>query len=143
VLDPLAPRNNRLRPFSESLNVRLKGLSVRRITALNNGNIAIVLKDEVHVIGKSGEFLYSVSKDLFEDDIREGFLYEDLQHNLWLNANSLILQVITSSPFSSYDKQNGIKGTILSLGKKNHHEYIGTTYGIFYRENKTSFSILP
>jgi len=143
VLNPQAPLHSKLQPFSETLNARLKGLPVVRITAMTNGNIAIVLKNEIHVVSKNGEPLYSLPKNLFEDDMRDGFVYEDLQHNLWLNANSLILQVITSSPLSFYDKHNGIKGTIISLGKKDQHQYAGTSYGIFYKDSKGSFSSLP
>ncbi|AYB32042.1 ATP-binding protein [Chryseolinea soli] len=143
VLNPQGSLHGKLRPFSETLNVRLKGLPIVRITSMTNGNIAIVLKDEIHIVNKNGEPLYSVPKHWFEDDMRDGFVFEDLQHNLWLNANSIILQVITSSPLSFYDRHNGIKGTILALGKTAQHQYAGTSYGIFYKESKESFSFLP
>ncbi|HEY8934669.1 MAG TPA: ATP-binding protein [Cyclobacteriaceae bacterium] len=142
IIDPHAPAHHNLKSFADV--TWLKDRVVKRMITLDNNIIGIALEDEINFIDEHGKLLYSVSKDIFDEDIvRSGFFYQDKQHNLWVNAGSLISQIITSSPLSFYDKQNDINGIILTLGKKDQHQYVGSNEGVFYKESKMKFSFLP
>jgi signal transduction histidine kinase/ligand-binding sensor domain-containing protein len=125
--------------FSEELNRNLKGLKIQSIASLDNGNIAIHIGKGILFFSKEGKLLYSIFK---ENLMKWGFLLEDKQHNLWANADSDIYQIITSSPLSYYDKENGLTGFVVCFGKKGNHQYVGTDKGIFYHENRASFTHL-
>ncbi len=126
--------------FSEQLNSNLENQEIQSMTRLDNGNIAIHVGKGILFFSKAGELQYSVYNDGL---MAWGYLFEDRQHNLWVNGDSKILQIISSSPLSYYESKNGLKGFVLSLGKKGNHQYIGTDKGILYQENRATFALLP
>ena len=126
--------------LSEELNRNLKNLKIETVTCLDNGNIAVHIGDGILFFNKEGKRYGHIANDKL---IRWGSLFEDKQHNLWANADSDILQIITSSPLSYYDDKNGLQGFILSFGRKDNHHYIGTDNGILYMQDRNTFIRLP
>ncbi|WP_159453766.1 sensor histidine kinase [Ohtaekwangia koreensis] len=125
--------------FSEQLNQNLKNLKIQSMACLDNGNIAIHIGKGILFFSTEGKLHYSIYKD---DLMLWGYLFEDKQHNLWVNGDSKILQVISSSQLSYYDSENGLEGFVLSLGRKGSDQYIGTDKGILYQENRNTFTLL-
>ncbi|HEY8936400.1 MAG TPA: HAMP domain-containing sensor histidine kinase [Cyclobacteriaceae bacterium] len=125
--------------FSEELNRNLKNLPVDNMQTLANGNIIISIGTAVLFFNSNGKLLNRLEID---SPPYWGFLFEDRQHNLWINTGSNITQVITSSPLSFYDNKNGLEGVIVSLGKNGNHQYVGTPRGILYQEDQHNFTRL-
>lgn len=142
VFDP-REATHKLHPLLKNLNDYTKNSPIRSITYLDNGIVALRSEEGVIFINKEGEAINYNSKDMLGVDISYGFAFEDMHHDLWIGTNSFILQLITSSPLSFYDKLNGINGDILSLGKKDNDLYAGTDKGLFYKENNSTFSLIP
>lgn len=126
--------------FSEELNRSLKGLNIFSMTCLDNGNIAVHADDEILFYNKQGRLCYRIERNKL---IQWGYLFEDKEHNLWVNAESDIIQIITSSPLSYYNHKNGINDLIISLGKHENHHYVGTSTGILYQQDRNTFTFLP
>jgi len=132
--------------FSEELNRSLKNLNIQSMTCLDNGNIAvhvideILSYDEILFYDKSGKLRYHVPA---ENLMRWGYLFEDKQHNLWANADSNIIEIISSSPLSYFDYKNGVKDFVLSFGRKGNHHYVGTYTNLLYQEDDNTFTTLP
>ena len=144
VLDPDAAPGKRLHPFSATLEAFCKNTPIITMTSLDNGTIALLLEKGMLFVDKGGVPVNFISTEMFGADVDQyARLFRDIHHNLWVTArDSYILQIITSSPLSYYDKFNGIHGEILSIGKKDRYRYVGTTKGIFYQENDKSFALV-
>lgn len=138
ILDEKHP--DKWNTFSEELNRNLKNLEIETITCLDNGNIAVHVGDGILFFNKEGKLYYRIANDKL---IGWGSLFEDKQHNLWANADSDILQIITSSPLSYYDDKNGLKDYVLSLGRIGNHHYVGTENGILYQQDRNTFIPIP
>jgi signal transduction histidine kinase/ligand-binding sensor domain-containing protein len=126
--------------FSEELNRNLKDLNIQNMTCLDNGNIAIQADDRILFYNKEGKLCARIARNKL---IQWGYLLEDKQHNLWVNAESDIIQIVSSSPLSYYDQKNGLNDYVLSLGKQQNHHYIGTSCGILYQQDRNTFIPLP
>jgi signal transduction histidine kinase len=127
--------------LSKTLNKNLKNLEIKNIVHTSNDNIVVHTGRAILFFYASGEIAYRIdNEDLLEGD---SFVMEDHQHNLWFNADSNILQVIASSPISYYDSNNGLKGFVMSFGSAAQYQYIGTTKGLFYENERGTFTKLP
>jgi signal transduction histidine kinase/ligand-binding sensor domain-containing protein len=126
--------------LSSELNRNLKNVEIVTMTCLDNGNIAVHTSQGINFYNRDGKLCSHIARDNL---IQWGALYEDKQHNLWANAESDILHIISSSPLSYYDSKNGVEGYIVSLGRKGNHQYIGTDNGILYQEDRNTFVMLP
>lgn len=126
--------------LSHELNRQLKNVDIVTMTCLDNGNIAIHTTKGIDFYNKEGKLYYNIIKDNL---IRWGSLFEDRQHNLWANADSDIINIISSSPLSYFDSKNGLKNYIVALGRQGNHHYIGTDNGILYQEDRNTFVMLP
>jgi signal transduction histidine kinase/ligand-binding sensor domain-containing protein len=126
--------------LSHELNRNLKNEDIVSMTCLDNGNIAIHTSKGIDFYSKDGKLQYNIANNKL---IQWGSLYEDKQHNLWANADSDIINIVSSSPLSYYDSRNGLTGYIVSLGRQGSHHYIGTDNGILYQEDRNTFVPLP
>jgi ligand-binding sensor domain-containing protein len=78
--------------FSEELNRNLKNLKIHSMTCLDNGNIAVQVNDGILFFNKEGK----LCNRIFQNDLAKwGSIFEDKQHNLWANADSDILQIMS------------------------------------------------
>lgn len=126
--------------FSKELNRSLKDLNIFSMTCLDNGNIAFHTNNEILFYNKQGTLCYRIERHKL---IQWGYLFEDKEHNLWVNAESDIIQIMTSSPLSYYDQKNGVNDLILALGKHENYHYIGTSSSILYQQDRNTFTPLP
>lgn len=126
--------------LSEELNRNLKNQQVDNMQSLSNGNIVIRIGTEILFFNSHGKLLNRL--EIGTPPYWE-ILFEDRQHNLWINKDSNIIQVITSSPLSCYDSKNGLESVVVSLGKNGNYQYAGTSSGILYMEGQSNFKQLP
>ena len=144
LFDPDAGAGRELVPFSRKLEGYLNGSPIRSFLHLENGTIALLLEKGMLFIDEQGNPLNFISKAVFGTDITWGRMFEDSHHNLWLTAtDTYIFQIITSSPLSFFDKNNGIDGSILSLGRHGDWRYAGTTKGLFVLGKDQEFRLVP
>ena len=144
LFDPDAGAGRELTPFSRKLEGYLNGSPVRSFLHLENGTIALLLEKGMLFIDEQGNPVNFISREVFGTDITWGRMFEDNHHNLWLTAtDTYIFQIITSSPLSFFDKNNGIDGSILSLGRHGDWRYAGTTKGLFVLGKDREFQLVP
>jgi len=144
IFDPDAGTGNKLRPFFRTPNAFLKDSAIFNFFYLDNGNLVLQLATGLLIVDEEGKTVNFISNATFDTDIRYARFFQDSHHNLWLTAtNSFIFQLITSSPLSYFDKNNGIRGTILSMGASGEMRYVGTTEGIFYQDKERQFHAFP
>jgi signal transduction histidine kinase len=144
LFDPDAGAGSELTPFSRKLDSYLNGAPVRSFLHLDNGLVFLLLEKGVLLIDEQGNPVNFIPKSVFGTDITFGRMFEDNHHNVWLTAtNTYIFQIITSSPLSFFDKNNGLDGSILSLGRHGDWRYAGTTKGLFVKGKDQEFRLVP
>jgi signal transduction histidine kinase/ligand-binding sensor domain-containing protein len=144
LFDPDAGSGGELAPFSPKLEGYLNGSPVRSFLHLENGTIALLLEKGLLFIDEQGNPVNFIPKTVFGTDITHGRMFEDNHHNLWLTAtDTYIFQIITSSPLSFFDKNDGLDGTIISLGRHGDWRYVGTTKGLFVQGKDQEFRLVP
>ncbi|MCP4157848.1 MAG: response regulator, partial [bacterium] len=74
--------------------------------------------------------IYDTTSGLPTNNVKS--VYEDPGGNLWLAMNNGIARIEYASPFSIYDRRNGLKGMVLAVAGHQGELCIGTTNGLFY-----------
>ena len=144
LFDPDAGAGSELTPFSRKLDRYLNGAQVRSFLHLDNGLVFLLLEKGVLLIDEQGNPVNFIPKAVFGTDITFGRMLEDNHHNVWLTAtDTYLFQIITSSPLSFFDKNNGLDGSILSLGRHGDWRYVGTTKGLFVKGKDQEFRPVP
>ena len=118
----------------------------------NNFSIfsAIQLSDLSFAIGTVGQGLFLLDSDFKSYkriDKSKGLanntilsLYEDSNSNIWLGLDNGITVINNNSPFSVYNDNNGILGTVYATKLYNDILYIGTNQGLFYKKYNSNDS---
>ena len=118
----------------------------------NNFSIfsAIQLSDLSFAIGTVGQGLFLLDSDLKTYKIinkSKGLanntilsLYEDSNSNIWLGLDNGITVINNNSPFSVYNDNNGVLGTVYATKLYNDILYIGTNQGLFYKKYNSNDS---
>ena len=111
---------------------------------------AIQLSDLSFAIGTVGQGLFLLDSDLKTYKIinkSKGLanntilsLYEDSNSNIWLGLDNGITVINNNSPFSVYNDNNGILGTVYATKLYNDILYIGTNQGLFYKKYNSNDS---
>ena len=135
----IGKKNEQCRVCAEELSRNIKRLPIEDIQRLSNDNIVVSIGSALLFFNSSGKLLSRLEIDTPPSSL---LLFEDKQHNLWVNTDLHIVQAITSSPLSIYDSKNGLHGLIIALGKNGNHQYAGTPYGILYQEDRDTFTPL-
>jgi signal transduction histidine kinase/DNA-binding response OmpR family regulator/ligand-binding sensor domain-containing protein len=86
----------------------------------------------VAVIDSKGRLKRMFNKDSGLQDSSVKYIFEDFQGNLWLALNSGITKIENASPISVYDERSELKGIVLSVIKHRDILYAGTTSGLFF-----------
>lgn len=120
-----------------------KDVPVRSLLYLNMGKIALVSEEGVYLLNKDGKTVNFNSNNMLGLNLNTGFCFLDRAQNIWLGADTYITQLVSSSPLSIYDNNNGLDGTILCLGKKGSNLYVGTDKALFYKNDNSTFSAIP
>ena len=118
----------------------------------NNFSIfsAIQLSDLSFAIGTVGQGLFLLDSDFKsykKIDKSKGLanntilsLYEDSNSNIWLGLDNGITVINNNSPFSVYNDNNGVLGTVYATKLYNDILYIGTNQGLFYKKYNSNDS---
>ena len=111
---------------------------------------AIQLSDLSFAIGTVGQGLFLLDSDFKsykKIDKSKGLanntilsLYEDSNSNIWLGLDNGITVINNNSPFSVYNDNNGILGTVYATKLYNDILYIGTNQGLFYKKYNSNDS---
>ena len=111
---------------------------------------AIQLSDLSFAIGTVGQGLFLLDSDFKsykKIDKSKGLanntilsLYEDSNSNIWLGLDNGITVINNNSPFSVYNDNNGVLGTVYATKLYNDILYIGTNQGLFYKKYNSNDS---
>jgi signal transduction histidine kinase len=144
LFDPDAGAEGELTPFSRKLESYLNGSPVLSFLHLDNGFVVFLLEKGLLFTDEQGNPVNFISKAVFGTDISHVRMFGDNHHNLWMSAtDTYIFQIIVSSPLSFFDKNDGLDGTIISLGRHGDSRYAGTTKGLFILGKDQEFRLVP
>jgi signal transduction histidine kinase len=144
VVDPKSTSKEKTQILSEEINATIKNLFVRRICPLADGRFAILTDHEIIIIDLNGKILSKVTSGMLsESNLWSSIFHEDAQHNVWFVTDEFLGLVITSSPIAYYDKTNGFKGVVFSLGAQGEERYVGTDIGLYHQQHNHQFEIIP
>lgn len=144
LIDPTSTSNEKIQVLSEGVNATLKGLLIRRMCPLTDDRLALLTDHEIIIIDLNGKILNKItSAMLSESNLWPSIFYEDAQHNLWFATDEFLGLIITSSPIAYYDKTNGFKGVVFSLGVQGEERYVGTDVGLYNQKRNDQFKLIP
>jgi signal transduction histidine kinase/CheY-like chemotaxis protein/ligand-binding sensor domain-containing protein len=97
------------------------------------------LLNGIYVINKQGEILqhYDQKSGLQNDMIL--CLYTDCFENLWVGSNNGISYVIQNSPFTVFNKKNGLEGNAYTVATYDNTLFVGTSMGLFEMQEDQRF----
>ncbi len=96
------------------------------------------------IIDKNGKTIQLVNRRSGLQDESIYGLYPDKNGNLWLALDNGISRVQTSSPFTQFNAQSGIKTQVLAINRFQGDLYLGTTNGpLRFNSSTAMFDRLP
>ena len=116
---------------------------------LSNGNIAIGTQNNgLYLLSSKGEIILHLDKkSLYNQTVYD--LYQDRFHNLWISLNNGLAFFKHNSPFRKIDNQLNVFGSGYTAYKEANQLYLGTSNGLYYRNQSQStpsdqeFQIIP
>ncbi|MCB9334626.1 MAG: SpoIIE family protein phosphatase [Flavobacteriales bacterium] len=120
-------------------------------TELPDGNICLsTLKNGAIVINQLGEIQEIFNSESGVQNQTCWNTFHDKQGNLWLMLDKGITKIEYNSPFSLYNQNVGIDGTIMNITRFNKNLYLATSVGLYevVKEetpfgDKLSFNLKP
>jgi signal transduction histidine kinase/ligand-binding sensor domain-containing protein len=109
------------------------------LRALDNGIISVASDNEIVFINKDGKIISTLNVGALGDFVTSAIIFKDTQHNLWLSSNDALIQIMTSSPLTFYDKLNGLRNQVTALGKSPSGLYVGTSSSLYYQNTPSTF----
>lgn len=129
--------NETLLPWDVPANKLLSNVSVYRSMQLQDKSFVIGTRSNgILNISFEGEINYAIdySKGLSNNTIH--YIFEDLEHNIWLALENGINCVNIESPFKIYKDKQGKIGTIYASILFDDYLYLGTNQGLFCKSLK-------
>lgn len=84
------------------------------------------------IMNQAGDIVQRISTADGLNDNSVWSLHHDHQKGLWLALNNGIARVEAPAPFTIFNKQNGLEGTVESVHRHNGRLYVTTSVGIQY-----------
>lgn len=104
---------------------------------------SVQLKDKSFILGTRSNGIFRITKDGvidFNINTINGisnntvhFVFEDVEHNIWLALNSGINCINIDSPISVFNDEKGIIGTVNTSAVFNNNLYLGSNQGLFIK----------
>ncbi|MGE0560695.1 MAG: SpoIIE family protein phosphatase [Flavobacteriales bacterium] len=106
---------------------------------LPDGNISIsTLKNGVIILNQIGEIEEIFNKQSGVQHQTCWKTFFDKQGNLWLMLDKGITKIEYNSPFSSYNTNGEIEGTIMSIERFNNNMFVATSVGLYQSKTTTT-----
>lgn len=121
-----------LEPFPSQADGYLKRNFLYHGIRLNSGDFALAtLRGGLVLLDSKGRItgIYNRASGLQDDNVK--YVYQDSWGDLWLGMEGGVTRIEYSSPFSIYDRKNGLVGAVLSVVHHKKQIFIGTTRGLF------------
>jgi signal transduction histidine kinase/ligand-binding sensor domain-containing protein len=139
TLDITPGAKGKLKLFPNELKSHARGQTFTVLRTLDNGMIAISSDEEIAFMNRRGNITSTLNVAALGDFVTPGILFKDTQRNLWISSDNALIQIITSSPLTFYDKRNGLQNQIVSLGKSGSNLYVGTASNLYYKNTSDTF----
>ncbi len=100
---------------------------------LKDGDFCLgTIKDGAIIVDKQGHIKEIFDKSIGIQNNTCWNVYQDIQGNIWLMLDKGITKIEYTCPFSLYNQNVGIEGTIMSIKRFNNELYLATSVGIYY-----------
>jgi signal transduction histidine kinase/ligand-binding sensor domain-containing protein len=109
------------------------------LRTLDNGTISLASENEIVFINKDGKIISTLNVASLGDFVTSAIIFKDMQHNLWISSDNALIQIMTSSPLTFFDKRNGLQNQILALAKSASGLYVGTAANLYYQNTPSTF----
>ena len=110
---------------------------------LNNEQFVLgTLQNGIIIIDKNGKIINHLNEKSGLHSKMILSIYIDLQKNIWASLNNGISYIIINSPFTLYNKKNGLNGTVYTATFYKEKLYAGTSLGVFYKNRQNNFTML-
>ncbi len=122
--------------FNSEVNTYLKSSQIYNAKVLSDNTFVFsTLLGGIVIIDRNGKLINIFNRKNGINDNSVYSIFEDASHNLWLGMENGIARIEFGSPFTLFDKRNGIDGTILCSYFYKNILYIGTSSGIYALNN--------
>ncbi len=133
-------KNDRLEPWSGSVNPSLKLYQLNRILALANGKIAFgTIKNGIYLFDPTENSLINLNREAGLQNNTVLTLFQ-FQNQLWVGLDNGIDRIQLNAPITYYTDFSGVLGTVYDMAVNNGVLYLGSNTGIYYfLDNKLKF----
>jgi signal transduction histidine kinase len=139
TIDITPGAKGKLKLFPNELQSTANKQNFSVLRTLDNGTIALASKNDIVFINSNGKIISTLNVASLGDFVSPKILFKDTQHNLWISSDNALIQIITSSPLTFYDKRNGLQNQIMALGKSDDGLYVGTPDKLYYQNTSSTF----
>lgn len=113
------------------LNNMIKEAFILSVKVIKEKYIISTLKKGTFVFDVNGNFVTKIDTDRGCNNNQHFTSILDRNNNIWVATMNNITLVETNSPFSVWNKKDGLAGTVYDICKKNEKYYVSTTEGVF------------
>ncbi|MCK5171446.1 MAG: hypothetical protein KAQ75_16320, partial [Bacteroidales bacterium] len=100
------------------------------------------LHDGILIIDKTGAIIQHLNENSGLQNNMILSLYFDMQENIWAGLNNGISYIMINSPFTYYNKKNGLNGSVYTTKVYKDRLYAGTSLGLFCKNRQNNFTML-
>ncbi len=105
----------------------------------NSTYVFATLRGGIIIMDKNGRHISKISENEGIANNQIHGMTLDNQNALWLAHQTGISKVDLLLPYTFFDKQNGLEGTVSSILRQNGKLYVGTYSGLFVLDNAAEF----
>ncbi|MFC2104836.1 hypothetical protein ACFLS4_05745, partial [Bacteroidota bacterium] len=130
------------RKFQTVNNFLIKNQAYCGINLDENKFIIGTLQEGLIIFDGDGKIIQLLNKrsGLINDHVLS--INKDIHNNIWVGLNNGISYILFNSPFSFFNENNGLEGTIYTVKIYNNVLYVGTSQGLYVKDNYNTFSLI-
>ncbi len=129
----------RSRPFKTEADYWLKNNQLYNVLLLSDGNYLLSSKKGgALVMNKNGTILHVYNRETGLVNNTVWAAYQDRAGSIWLCLNKGITRIDYNSPFSFFEKNTGLEGSVHDIKRFNSVLYVSTSVGLFALNKRIS-----
>ncbi|WP_111707625.1 sensor histidine kinase [Lutibacter citreus] len=95
--------------------------------------------DGIIVFDKLGKIVNHYNKLNGLQNDHANYLFQDLNHQLWITSENSISLIMCNLPFKNYTDKNGLDGSVYCVNKFKNKLYVGTSENLYIQNKESKF----
>ncbi|MFC2152453.1 response regulator [Bacteroidota bacterium] len=144
IYSPVSETSRFIKPekFKKIDNFLISNQTYSGIKLPDNKFAIGTFNDGLIIFDENGNIIQHINKQsgLQDNDVLS--ITSDSQNNIWVGLNNGISCIILNSPFSVYNENNGLQGTVYRTKTFKNRLYAGTSLGLYVKDQLNNFTLV-